>query len=236
MPFWWGILANPNNIIKSPQINIYYMYLITDVNPVEVQTKFNRHSIPWSQGHAGDFVWIVSPVDTLNPKQNGRIFADDIFKLIFFNENIWISIKISSKFVPNCPINNKSSLVQVMTWRRTGDEPLPVTMMTWLNCAYTWWRHQMETFSALLAICARNSPETGEFSAQRPVTRSLDVFFDVRLIKRLSKHSRGWWFETLSHPLWRHRNDQRIKWSWWITFKSVNFQPQQNTIKRKPCD
>ena len=64
----------------------------------------------------------------------------------------------------------------------------------------------METFSALLAICAGNSPVTGEFPAQRPMTRSFDVFFDVRLIKRLSKHSRGWWFETLSHPLWRHRN------------------------------
>ena len=45
----------------------------------------------------------------------------------------------------------------------------------------------------------------GEFPTQRPVTRSFYVFFDVRLIKRLSKHSRGWWFETLSHPLWRHR-------------------------------
>ena len=67
----------------------------------------------------------------------------------------------------------------------------------------------METFSALLAICAGNSPVSGEFPAQRPVTRSFDVFFDVRLIKRLSKHSRGWWFETLSHPLWRHRNDIR---------------------------
>ena len=71
---------------------------------------------------------------------------------------------------------------------------------------FSWWRHQMETFSALLAICAGNSPVSGEFPAQRPVTRSFDVFLDVCLIKRLSKHSRGWWFETLSHPLWRHRN------------------------------
>ena len=45
----------------------------------------------------------------------------------------------------------------------------------------------METFSALLAICAGNSPVPGEFPAQRPVTRSLDVFFDLRLNKRLSK-------------------------------------------------
>ena len=52
----------------------------------------------------------------------------------------------------------------------------------------------METFSALLAICARNSPATGEFPAQRPVTRSFDVFFDLRLNKRLSKQLWRWWF------------------------------------------
>ena len=45
----------------------------------------------------------------------------------------------------------------------------------------SWWRHQMEPFSALLAICAGNSPVTGEFPTQRPVTRSCDVFFDLRL-------------------------------------------------------
>ena len=64
----------------------------------------------------------------------------------------------------------------------------------------------METFSALLAFCAGNSPVSGEFPAQRPVTRSFDIFFDMHLIKRLSKHSRGRWFETLSRPLWRHCN------------------------------
>ena len=72
-----------------------------------------------------------------------------------------------------------------------------------------WWRHQMETFSALLVICAGNSPVSGEFPAQRPVTQSFYVFFDLRLIKRLSKHSRGWWFETLSRPLWRYCNEKR---------------------------
>ena len=68
----------------------------------------------------------------------------------------------------------------------------------------TWWRHQMETFSALLAICAGNSPVTGEFPTQRPVTRSFGVFFDLCLNKRLSKQSWGWWFETPSRPLWCH--------------------------------
>ena len=61
-----------------------------------------------------------------------------------------------------------------------------------------------QSFSALLAICAGNSPDTGEFPAQRPVTRSFDVLFDLRLNKRLSKQSPGWWFDTTSRPLWRH--------------------------------
>ena len=111
-----------------------------------------------------------------------------------------------------------------------------------------WWRHQMETFSALLAICAENSPVPGEFPAQRPVTRSFDIFFDLRLNKRLSKQWWGWWFETLAHPLWRHRNgsnkmsftmciavtvtshDRRGAWNHWpldCLFKS--FHRKENT-------
>ena len=70
----------------------------------------------------------------------------------------------------------------------------------------------MEPFSALLAICAGNSPVPGEFLAQRPVTRSFDVFFDLRLNKRLRKQSWGWWFETLSWSLWRQCNDNEIRW------------------------
>ena len=75
----------------------------------------------------------------------------------------------------------------------------------------TWWRHQMETFSALLALCAGNSLFTCEFPSQRPVTRSLDVFFDLRLQKRLIKQSRLWWFETPSRSLWRHCNETRTR-------------------------
>ena len=74
----------------------------------------------------------------------------------------------------------------------------------------SWWRHQMETFSAWLAISAGNSPVPGEFPTQRPVTRSFDVYFDLRLNKRFCKQSWGWWFETLLCPLWRHNNVRSI--------------------------
>ena len=67
----------------------------------------------------------------------------------------------------------------------------------------TWWRPQIETFSALLALCEGNLPVTGGFPSQRLVTRSFDVFFDLRLNKRLNKQSRHRWFETPSRSLWR---------------------------------
>ena len=78
----------------------------------------------------------------------------------------------------------------------------------------SWRRHQMETYSALLAICAGNSLTTGEFPAQRPVTRSFGVFFDLSLNKRLSKHSWGWWFKTPTRSLWRHCNAAPAKQLW----------------------
>ena len=77
-----------------------------------------------------------------------------------------------------------------------GGVPLWYGFRKYVLCFIPWWRHQMETFSALLAICAGNSP----------VTRSFDVFLNLRLNKRLSKQSWGWWFETLPHQLWRHSN------------------------------
>ena len=82
----------------------------------------------------------------------------------------------------------------------------------WVGPYYPWWRHQMETFSALLAICAGNSPVPGEFHTQRPVTRSFDVYFDLRPNKRLSKQLWGWWFETPSWSLWRHCNVPSELW------------------------
>ena len=74
------------------------------------------------------------------------------------------------------------------------------------NMLFSWWCHQMETFFALLALCVVNSPVTGEFPSHKPVTRSFDVFFDLRLNKPLSEQSWGWWFGTPSRSLWRHCN------------------------------
>ena len=78
---------------------------------------------------------------------------------------------------------------------------------TFRSHGVSWWRHQMETFSALLAHYAGNSPVAGEFPS-----RTFDVFFDLRLNKRSGKQSWGWWFETPSRSLWRHYNVPLTEW------------------------
>ena len=68
-------------------------------------------------------------INTLRPRQNGCHFADNTFKYIFLNENVTISAKISLKFVPKGPINDITTLDQIMAWRRPGDKPLSEPMM-----------------------------------------------------------------------------------------------------------
>ena len=85
-------------------------------------------------------------------------------------------------------------VVKIGTCGRRG-HIYPTQSIPWL-LIISWWYHQMETFSALLV--------TSEFPAQRPVTQSFDVFFDLCLNKWLSKQWWGWWFEMPSHSLWWH--------------------------------
>ena len=68
-------------------------------------------------------------VNTLRLRQNGCHFADAIFKCIFLNENLWILLEISLKFIPKFPINNITALVQIMAWCQPGNKPLSEPMM-----------------------------------------------------------------------------------------------------------
>ena len=62
-------------------------------------------------------------------RQNSRHFPDDSFKRISLNENVWISIEVSLKFVPNGTVNNIPGLGQIMAWPRPGNKPLSEPMM-----------------------------------------------------------------------------------------------------------
>ena len=72
---------------------------------------------------------MASLLKRLRPRQNGRHFPDNFFQCISLNENIWIAIEISLKFVPKGPVNNIPVLVRIMAWRWQGDKPLSEPMM-----------------------------------------------------------------------------------------------------------
>ena len=130
-------------------------------------------------------------------------YHSDIYRAPFLNVAkvtchswlMWLFIHISltacSKTIP-LPIYRNMTYV-ISKGRRNCHVCID---RTW--CESTWWRHKMETFSTLLAICPGNSSLTSEFPAQTQVTRNFNVFFDLRLNKQLSKHLWGWWFETPS--------------------------------------
>ena len=123
LSFTWYIRSWSNNV-TAPLCQVVIYRQANDLSP--------KHSITGARLSCHiTAMWAhkQSMYNTLRPRQNGRHFPDDIFKWIFLNENVWISINISLKFVPRGPINNIPALVQVMAWRRPGHKPLSEPMM-----------------------------------------------------------------------------------------------------------
>ena len=157
---------------------------------------------------------------------------DRLFNILFMLTSKKTSkLRIAGRCDGNPPAN---SLPRATIWKAFACHNVSTNrfyhkqMTTFGSSDETWWLHQMATFSALLALCAGNSPVTGEFPTQRPVTRSFDVFFDLRLNKRLSKQSWGWWFETPSRSLWRHCNLYFKKWRYFPF--DIRLLPETNPI------
>ena len=176
----------------------------------------------WNNGHFDcdfdfDFVWFQiidwKPIVTMMPTLSSPVAPVVVIATTSGATIVGIMTTLSFQFF--------SGLTDMTKSRKTGschDANFVVTSDTAccrniLRChhsrnrRHSWWRHQMEAFSALLVLCAGNSPVTGEFPSQRLVTWSIDVFFDLHLNKRLSKHSWRRWFETPSRSIWRHCND-----------------------------
>ena len=116
-----------------------------------------------------------------------------MFSNVLFRPQIWDLENLLPLQLLNRHEGGVNSLVLYNDMLLSASDDHEIKVSPWISFT-SWWRHQMETFSALLAICAGNSPVIGEFHAQRPVTRSFDVFFDLRLNKRLSKQWWSWWF------------------------------------------
>ena len=145
----------------------------------------------------------VKCINTLRPRQNGRHFADDIFRYIFLNETVWIPIEISLKFVPNGPIHNIPALVRIMAWRRPGDKPLSEPMMVRLPTHICVTRPQWVKTWHGVDMC--NSPA---FSAS--FTSALDAKNDEWYWKSTRDLSRSprYFRESQGHP-YHHINVER---------------------------
>ena len=172
---------------------IYSEVLIWTVNISPYTCDIQSTACPWSQlqGQAVDCISRVSWYNTHAVTTSG---FNNLFLLIRYvqicNQNTEIH------FNRYCVFEKFLTCVYFLKVGQPVDS-LRLVKHTFTNglshiWIRSWWRHQMETFSALLATCAGNSSVPGEFPAQRPVTRSFYVFFDLRLNKRLSKQWWGW--------------------------------------------
>ena len=112
-------------ILRALRFTSSYAVFETPPDDIDLLTHWQFWLAPSHSGIMG----LSHYVNTLRPRQNGRHFPDNILKWIFLNENVWISIKISLKFVPRGPINSIAALVQIMDWCQPGDKPLSEPMM-----------------------------------------------------------------------------------------------------------
>ena len=140
-------------------------------------------------------------------RQNGRHFADDIFKCIFLNENVLISIKISLKFIPKGPINNIPALVQIMAWRRPGDKPLSEPMMV----------------NLLTHICVTRPQWVNPSGGEAGRTGSIPwLMMTWRCKKRLSPAHQPSWYSYAGKPgpcLQQYGILTYLPWTRWLPFR-----------------
>ena len=99
---------------------------------------------------------LISPLD-----KTAAILIGDNFKCTFLNENDRIPIRISLKFVPRSPVDNKAALVQVMAWRWTGDKPLPEPMLTQFTGAYM--RHWGRWVNMVYSVATHITSAYGQY-------------------------------------------------------------------------
>ena len=164
-----GLNQPKSNYITAPNNHMFMFHIILPQQlwPQMHFVVFDHqgHCVPGaSESYCFCFVFIITvsandlALNTLRTRQNGRLFADNIFQRMFFNQNVWISITISLKFVPKGPINNIPTLVQIMAWRRSGNKPLSESMLVSLpmHICVTWPQtavgHQQPQCWLLIAI------------------------------------------------------------------------------------
>ena len=124
-----------NEMLMFSRLHIFSSFLVSNVRHGDLSHLLFlacRREDLWERNYY--LRWTV--VNISEPRKNGHQFSDDIFKCLYLNKNVWISIRISLMFVPKGPINNIPALVQIMVWYRIGNKPLSETMLTRFTDAY----------------------------------------------------------------------------------------------------
>ena len=208
-------------------------------------TNFHKSKLCIDFYHYNNSVWLtVCCINKLRPMQNGHQFPDDIFQCIFFNENVWISIKISVKFVPKGPINNIPALVEIMAWRWPGNKPLSEQMMVRLLM------HMCITRTQWVSTL-RKTAFSSSFSSIRLIVIwfKFHYFFPKETNKKLHwlllstgveqtlKHYTNQWFNSLTNTyatwLWLSQIDHMISSVWKISLPWTKWYFQMHFLERK---
>ena len=176
---WWYLIY----FIKLRYLNTNFDILIVSCAPMSNVEFFNNLS-------SMEFLFPFYPnsIEIIT-----KYLKHSMTAVLWFMQTKEKSISIVVKVQTNCPWNIASKMLTFIHVSNHGNKSLKEKVRCGSSLAEnvdrcirnSWWRHQMGTFSALLAICAGNSPASGEFPAQRPVTRSFDGFFDLCLNKWL---------------------------------------------------
>ena len=117
----WQVLRRTDNFFRIALL--FHVY----ASPYMLQ-DWQLFWLKFEHWLAMDFPYHSLALNRLWPRQNG-CYLTDIFKCIFLNENVWISLKISLKFVPKVRITNIPAMVQIMAWHRPGANPLSEPMV-----------------------------------------------------------------------------------------------------------
>ena len=190
-------------LLKSPPLN----YLLQFVQAKDNETTKTLHCWPFVKGiHR----WMVDPLTPVESPHQGPVNCGDAesFSMSWCAHDV--IMMVAKKAAVNMMLTRLGcSVTRIISTIHIHTHTYAIRFYQIESEWRTWRRHQMETFSALLASVwgihrsLVNSPHKGQW-------RNFDVSFDQRLNKRRSKQSWGWWFETLSRPLWRHCNELGI--------------------------
>ena len=169
-------------------------------SPYRFPSQLYKEPVMWKSfpGHYLMTRCRVTYICHWNGSSSVQVLVCRLLQMIFSNIFLWNKIRVLG-------FSNESALLILHATGRTSAE-VCCQWSSYHGNSYLIMTSSNGIIFRVTGLCAGNPPVTCEFPPQRPVTRSFNVFFDLRLNKRLSKQLWGWWFETPSRPLWSHCN------------------------------